>query len=539
MNYRRYFPSILSLFFAATSHSASESSRQLNQLAAHDRASSSESSSSNAQTHTNTRKRIERIEGGLSTRAEKISRTSAFERTFVQPITPEIFEAASTHTPASDDSTGDALSATRYALQEAISQMNMTKVIQILTQAKSTFCQEDFSLILQEKSYVDLLLNLRCTKAFVALVALDKIGLIPNNSFIYNRLNHAVVRIVCNDKRSFYAPKIYFEIAFGTFKDILNPLVINQTNPKTLWTEGIHLDCSWITIRNLALFAEIAAKILHQESSIRSQPICESLKTNIIKALYNNLWSTSNFKDSHKMTIKEVTDLFTAAEFLESRKLLHQVLSIATLRWAQEQPDTRWAELNLQKDFIKKHIYLALISSPTEEAWVHSTLKKKYIYNRNGTFNVSIRDILDWDIPVRVWQERLMLCNMFITDISGLESIPNPEAIRTIELQYNFINHLPPHIFRTFTHLDQLKLNNNSIDTIEGEVFSNLHALTGLYLSANRLRAIDVESLEPLINVETIFLAENPLSESTIWQRRIRSKMREVKNKRPTLLEWK
>lgn len=144
-----------------------------------------------------------------------------------------------------------------------------------------------------------------------------------------------------------------------------------------------------------------------------------------------------------------------------------------------------------------------------------------------GTREYSVDDyIRDYGVPVTKDGTSLNL-NFKITNLQGIESIPNPEQFKSIKLNNNFLSNyvspsfssyvnpntnIPNGAFSRFTNLANLWLNNNSFYTLPVGLFQGLNQLETLYLEHNQLSSLPEGIFQGLNYLKRLNLSYNQLS---------------------------
>lgn len=93
---------------------------------------------------------------------------------------------------------------------------------------------------------------------------------------------------------------------------------------------------------------------------------------------------------------------------------------------------------------------------------------------------------------------------------TSVKSVKNPEDVYILKLNYKRLKKIPPEVF-TYTHLRELDLGRNFIDTVPPEI-ANLKDLEKLDLSRNWLHYLP-EAMGELTQLRELDLNRNPLQE--------------------------
>ena len=105
--------------------------------------------------------------------------------------------------------------------------------------------------------------------------------------------------------------------------------------------------------------------------------------------------------------------------------------------------------------------------------------------------------------------------NVFYNLIGPLENV---ESIEVFDLSNNFCTHISNYFFDYFTGLKHLKMNHNILGFVlqsdaNGKIFKNLHNLTNIELSYNRIQSLPDGIFKSLFSLENLTLRSNLLRE--------------------------
>ena len=106
----------------------------------------------------------------------------------------------------------------------------------------------------------------------------------------------------------------------------------------------------------------------------------------------------------------------------------------------------------------------------------------------------------------------LNLFNKSITDLTGLQDIPNKNQIATLNLAMNQLTALPSGIFSGFNNLQRLALFGNELTTLPAGIFNGLNNLQGLGLNNNQLVELPKGIFNNLNNLQSLRLNNNQLT---------------------------
>lgn len=514
MKYTYYF-SLLVLIFAAKGVWGAAGSFQdldLRYRAAQSASASSSyslspSGSSVTATDDNLRKRIERVELEQPGQAPKVARTA------VNRVELPIL--------VSDDSQLEDLSGALSALYSAIESQDTKRVISLMLNFQNQLDEDNFAGIINDKNYIEFikqkLINLP-DPSFAAY--LDRQNLIPDDTDVYAILNNKLVKLISTNGSKHFIEKNTAKDSFKTIEQMIAPEITELMESKTLWQNGIHLDFSEFTLKNIAYLATRCSQGLGVVTAIKTnQSLSDALKAARVQAFARSEWVNVELRAPETASIENITELFYAARYLNADEYFSRLLSIAVIKWAQAKPETRWAELNAQANFIRRLIYIFLLQSPLEQGFVSYPLgqKKIFVYNKEGAFNVSVQDLLNWRIRLNLQHNTILdLSNMFIGDLSGLERVTGAENINQLFINYNFITVLKAGTFKRFTKLKILELRYNKISAIDVYALNGLEKVITLDLSHNFIEALNPNALYPLHSLISyrdggLILSENPI----------------------------
>lgn len=149
---------------------------------------------------------------------------------------------------------------------------------------------------------------------------------------------------------------------------------------------------------------------------------------------------------------------------------------------------------------------------------------------------LSVQDLINQqDESLTVEDGWLQLQDLDITDLTGLQTIPNPQEVLHLDLSGNNIIELPEHVldklvnlqtliltgnpivevkkntFNKLTKLDQLHLENTGLSSLPDEVFDELSNLKMLNLIGCNLKKVQLRLLQRLSNLDEIGLMQNKL----------------------------
>ena len=145
---------------------------------------------------------------------------------------------------------------------------------------------------------------------------------------------------------------------------------------------------------------------------------------------------------------------------------------------------------------MKKLLLLAFISFVTFIPQLHSISLAAYI-QQYGMPQIDAR-LLD-------------LSNNNLTDLTGLQDIPNINQVTSLDLSLNQLQALPDNIFNGLQCLEWLLLNNNQLQTLPDNIFNGLQNLRMLELHYNQLQTLPANIFNGLQNLKQLYLDNNRL----------------------------
>ena len=106
----------------------------------------------------------------------------------------------------------------------------------------------------------------------------------------------------------------------------------------------------------------------------------------------------------------------------------------------------------------------------------------------------------------------LDLANKGITDLTGLQDIPNKDQIAALNLTINQLTTLPVGIFNGFNNLKRLTFFGNELTTLPAGIFNGLNNLQVLGLNNNQLTTLPAGIFNGLNNLKNLSLTNNQLT---------------------------
>ncbi|KAF7652624.1 hypothetical protein LDENG_00094110 [Lucifuga dentata] len=104
----------------------------------------------------------------------------------------------------------------------------------------------------------------------------------------------------------------------------------------------------------------------------------------------------------------------------------------------------------------------------------------------------------------------LLLANNKLSSL-GAAAFANLSSLEMLDLSNNYLDNLPPGLFRDMSNLTTLTLHNNSLTVMDRDLFQGLGGLQSLDLSLNGLSSVPLELLDELQSLRWLSLAGNRL----------------------------
>ena len=103
----------------------------------------------------------------------------------------------------------------------------------------------------------------------------------------------------------------------------------------------------------------------------------------------------------------------------------------------------------------------------------------------------------------------LNLARKNLTDLTGLQNIPNINQVISLDLSENQLQTLSDNIFNGLQNLQYLYLTNNQLQTLPANIFNGLHKLRLLSLGFNQLQTLPDNVFNDLDQL-TVLYCRNP-----------------------------
>lgn len=407
-----------------------------------------------------------------------------------------------------------------------------------------------FDKLLLHQSYIDFLQGLIDERKNPVVTLFDAARFIPNDSELCRCLLAKVAKIKSNDGKDFLLGRQFITHELKTLHAMLSPDVpADIINPVVVWENGISLDFSANALFNLLRIIRTSTehqRLIHNKmdtlKKTRTVPPYEAYFIGHRELHVALLKSTIKCPEGKTIAVQDIADLLHAADFLETSSFTKELLMKALFKWAQENPDCGWEILNKQSDENRRKLYLFLQTNNSQlrVPFIARNINlplQEILVRTYGRFNVSVADIIRWGLLPDCSLGALDLSDFSITNLEGLDQIPNPRTISIIHLSHNFISSLEANSFQSFENLSSLNLGNNRIATIDDNAFSGLNELEYLCLESNDLSDFNLNAFTPLKELCEMNLAGNTLVSKKTLQTKIRKKFTEVTGRRPAI-KW-
>ena len=125
--------------------------------------------------------------------------------------------------------------------------------------------------------------------------------------------------------------------------------------------------------------------------------------------------------------------------------------------------------------------------------------------------SISLEDYIRQNGMPQVINGSLNLSNKNLTDLTGLENIPNINQVQMLMLSGNQLQTLPAILFNGLNNLELLSLYNNRLQTLPDTIFNSLSNLKKLSLYNNRLQTLPATLFNGLYNLQDLDLNKNQL----------------------------
>ena len=306
------------------------------------------------------------------------------------------------------------------------------------------------------------------------------------------------------------------ELSFGIFRNLSNDL--NYTNIQILKMNKIH--CTF----GLGTEIYVSDIIAMQNTSIRRFEINSNrvalLEDQVLRYLPKSLEHISardnrftmgiyalesdslinlkTFDMSLQYTSHDPRDMFRTCDDTQNGRLARNKLRMRNLIPSMSSKNE--SKIHQQNDIDSPHISIPLPIRLETGYFNSSTLQYAIAHNILGENN--IKHVYAQD-------------NVFYNLIGPLENV---ESIEAFDLSNNFCTHISNYFFDYFTGLKHLKMNHNILgfvlqQDVNGEIFKNLHNLTNIELSYNRIQSLPDSIFKHLVSLENVMLRSNLLRE--------------------------
>ncbi len=210
------------------------------------------------------------------------------------------------------------------------------------------------------------------------------------------------------------------------------------------------------------------------------------------------------------LNLKNDTDLITA--------LAHYAIDCLSFK-DFEQCITHIDRSVVQSVLKELQLNALLMQEPEKRNLAHSLhlgAAKVALLTDLGLFNftLSIKDISEKETTKHLLTRigpRLDLSDLFITDLTGLELIPEIGTLKRLMLCRNSIKKITATTFETAPQLEVISLLHNALETIEPHSFEKLSDLKFLTLNENKLTSIIAATFGNLPKLQTLLLHANSI----------------------------
>ena len=131
-----------------------------------------------------------------------------------------------------------------------------------------------------------------------------------------------------------------------------------------------------------------------------------------------------------------------------------------------------------------------------------------YLY---GIYGISVREYLQEHGNLSIEDGILDLSHKNITNLEGLEDVPNKDSILVLDLSKNKIQIVSAEMFAYFSQLRELNLSSNKIQALPANVFEHLAQLSYLHLQFNRIKVLPENIFVPVPQLKTLDLSWNEI----------------------------
>jgi Leucine-rich repeat (LRR) protein len=125
--------------------------------------------------------------------------------------------------------------------------------------------------------------------------------------------------------------------------------------------------------------------------------------------------------------------------------------------------------------------------------------------------NLSVQDLIEHNLIPPISENMLILDDMYIGDLTGIERIPDIASVTVLSLRKNNLEFINDHQFDGFKNLEDLDLRNNMLQKIAPRAFRNLSKLKRIDIGINRLTSLPTTLFAHLNNLEEVYLNNNKL----------------------------
>lgn len=134
-------------------------------------------------------------------------------------------------------------------------------------------------------------------------------------------------------------------------------------------------------------------------------------------------------------------------------------------------------------------------------------------------WEISVQDAIDYHKVQRekyVTGDFLILNDLHISDLTGLNNIENKGNISQIMLGNNKLTHIDANVFGEFENLRFINLENNNIAFIDAAAFQGIYMLPAIDLKGNNITHFNPDIFKDIPFLESVDLRGNPIPKEDI-----------------------
>ena len=126
-------------------------------------------------------------------------------------------------------------------------------------------------------------------------------------------------------------------------------------------------------------------------------------------------------------------------------------------------------------------------------------------------YSISVAEYIQQNGIPQIQNNELNLSSKNLTDLTGLQNIPNINQVIILGLSYNQLKTLPDTIFNGLKNLQILSIDNNQLQTLPDTIFNGLQNLQKLLLYGNQLQTLPANIFNGLKNLQILSISNNQL----------------------------